>query len=472
MSILRNVNTNHSNGVPPEYTKQTASGGSFLIQKGQANSLRLRPQIRNEHAESSRVAQATVDTDTIVGQIFKASQDNINGISLSMESAAGVVLDDFEGYANEAALQAVWVETGGLAGISSIVYEGNKAMVLDAGTGSVGDEWENTFAETDFTDYTGQFQLRSNKEYSDVQMRVFVRDSLGNTSSREVVQTDKDLWTHIVIDVNSLVADGATAADLSKIVGIGFRVEKEKKDGVAIIDYMISVPPPGSVVLKLWDMGSTLPESGVDILDNASQYSRLGDLGISGAQLPEVPINLLGGKRFYQVNNFVAGVAREIPSNELLTVGNYYAITIHYVDTDVTVYGPNESWDDYYANGYAFTASDEYSEIEELGSQIDLCFLIFSTQDVYVTEMTQVIDAAPGSNSETTLYIEDENMKRSDILLTGVRAIQVATQTIERPFVMNKGSKFEQEYNDDITDSVSAIDVIFQYRYVPPTVNG
>ncbi|GAH28849.1 unnamed protein product, partial [marine sediment metagenome] len=47
--------------------------------------------------------QGVVNASTIVGQIFQASQDNINGINLTLESAAGIAFDDFESYADSAA---------------------------------------------------------------------------------------------------------------------------------------------------------------------------------------------------------------------------------------------------------------------------------------------------------------------------------------------------------------------------------
>jgi hypothetical protein len=43
---------------------------------------------------------------------------------------------------------------------------------------------------------------------------------------------------------------------------------------------------------------------------------------------------------------------------------------------------------------------------------------------------------------------------------------------LERPFYMSKGSKFEQEYNDDFSDDVSKINLIIQYFFIPQIVNN
>ncbi len=459
-------------GVPSTFTKQTASGEKFTLQKGQLNNLRLRQQIQNEHAESSRNIQSVVTADNIVGQIFRASQDNINGINLTLESAAGVIFDDFESYADDAALQAAWIATGDLADVEvDTVYEGSQSMYLPA-AGNTGDEWAKAVSPAiDFTGYTGEFQMYSNKEYKDVKMRVFVEDSLGNTASRQIVQANKNVWTKLVVATDSLIDDGA-ATDITDIVKIGFRVEKEKKDGFVILDILISVPGPGSVELKLWDMGATLPTSGAMALNGGTQYTKLGDLGITGDQVASVSVDMLGGKRGYHIDEFVAGVALEIPTNELLTPDNYYAITLHYVDTDVSVYGPNEAWDDYYENGYAFSTPDEATNITALGSQKDLMFIVFSTQPVYVFEITTIADAPPNGSSETSLYIEDIGMKRTNTLVSAIKAVQEVTTRMERPFLMGKGAKLEQEYNDDISDDVSSINLVISYYFEPPEVHG
>ena len=83
-----NVTTVASNGIPTTYTKITSASKLFLVNKGQLNKVKIRPSVLNEHAESSREVMDIASSDTVVGQIFKASADNISGILLTMESAA------------------------------------------------------------------------------------------------------------------------------------------------------------------------------------------------------------------------------------------------------------------------------------------------------------------------------------------------------------------------------------------------
>ncbi len=239
-----------------------------------------------------------------------------------------------------------------------------------------------------------------------------------------------------------------------------------------LIDALDAIPPGGEVEVKLWDMGTDIPVSTVTALTDGTQYEKLGDLGITGKQESSVVVGLIGGKRMYHLDTFVAGTSLEIPTNEVLNPGHYYAITIHYVDTDVSVYGPNEVWGNYYVNGYGFTTSAEGNTITAMGPNKDIQFIVFSTQQVYVFEIKQIIDEKPSGESETTIYIEDETMRRTDVLISGVKAIQEVTKQLKKPFFMAKGSKIEQEYNDDFTDQVGEINLIFYYYFVPPTVNG
>jgi hypothetical protein len=463
-------------GVPNTFTKQTANGDKFLIQKGGLNKLRIRPQILNEHAESSREIQAMVNSTTIAGQIFKASHDNINGLNLAMRSAEAQPFDDFESYADSAALQVVWIETdvADKAELeTTIVYEGTKAMMLP-GDATVGDEWYQAFASADFTGYTGTFHMQATHAYSSIKLRVYVYDSLGNTSSAPIIHTAVYEWQFFEFDVAALTADGGTPADVSDITRIGFRLEDRRNNSEFYIDEMISVPAPGSVNVKLWDMGATLPTGGVTSIDDGTQYTKLGDLGISGTQVAEVEVQLLGGFRVYHIDEFVAGVALEIPTNELLNTDNYYAVTVNYIDTDVDMYGPDTSFNtDYYTNGYAFTAPDEATAITKIGTYSDLMFTVYSTQDVYVNNYGQVANAEPNGISTMDVYIEDSDMKRTDTIITGVQPTKIVAPDLKsRPMFMEKGSKLECEYNDDLTDSITKISIGFRYYFQPESVHG
>lgn len=460
-------------GVPPTYSKVTSSAGTFPIQKGQLNKLRLRPQIINEHAESSRNTIGTVTSTNIVGQIFKASQDNINGINLTLESALGTSFDDFESYADSAALQAAWVASNGafLATLElAVIHGGTKSMRLP-GNATVGAEWVKTITPIDYTGFTGTIFLYQTTEYSSLKLDFFIGDG-ANTKSTQLIATSSNNWLLVEFSEPALVEDGGGTTDTTAITKVGFRLADKSVSSFIYIDDTFAIPPPGSISLKLWDMGASIPESTVTSIDDGTQYEKLGDAGITGLQLSSIDLQLLGGKRLYHVNTFIAGVALEIPTNEILIPDNYYALTVNYVDTDTAVYGPNSSWDDYYINGYSFTAPDEATAITATGSQEDIMFNIFSTQDIYIIQMAQFIDEPPNGESDSNFFIEDKNMKVTDIILSGAQAVQAIIQDREQPEFMAKGGKFEEYYNDDFTDSVTSINLGFRYKFEPNTPHG
>ncbi len=466
---------NYGVGIPQSFTKQTSSSVVKQIQKTQANNFRMCPSIVNEHVETSRELQATVTAAQHVGQIFKASQDNINGLTLTLASAEAELFDDFESYADSAALQVEWVSTDDDAELETgIVYEGDKSMRLPADS-NLNTEWKRDFPATDFTDYIGTFFMYASRTYSDIKLRVFVEDGSGNTSSAPVVQQETAVWEGLEIDVNALTADGGTPANLANIVAIGFRLVDRRNNSDFYIDEMISIPPPGSIDIELWDMGDTLPETGVTSISDGVQYDEIGDRGInSGAVVATLRLDLVGGKRQYFIRRFAAGVALEIPDNTLLTPDNYYAIVLKHVDVDIAVYGANTAFEtNYYQNGYAFTAPNVSTPITKLGEYNDIQFSIFSTQDVYVNTLLKFYNADPGNGATEAVYIEDKNMQIIGIIANET----VPQQTLlaefkDRTFYFPKGGKFEVNLNPDFTDDTTQITILLGYIFEPPVVNG
>ncbi len=466
-------------GVPSTFKGMTASGGQNKIVKGNLNNLRSRPQIINEHTESSRSIIATIDSTTIVGQIFKASQDNINGLNITLLGEPTFIVDDFnsDSYANNSALQAAWVADDELATIeTTIVDEGDQSMKLDVGDASSNtDEWVWTVPASgtvDLTSYTGSLRIYQNKEYKDVQMSFFVGDGT-NKSYAPIVYSGKEVWNRVEIAADQLVG----SANITLITKVGIRLDKKKKNGLVYIDVMEASPEPGAINLKLFDMGSTLPVAEVAKLSEATQYIKLGDYGITGQQLANIELEVVGGKRQYHIDEFIAGVSLEMGSaNEVLTEGNYYAITLNYVDTDVDVYGPNEALQTggYYTNGYSFTTSAESTAITATGADQDLQFCIFSTQDVYLINLLQLFDDVPGDASRVLANVEQADMGIfNSVIVQGIKGIQTVDQSfLERPYFMEKGGKFEFNYNDDKSDSVTLVDLFWQYLFKPEAPNG
>jgi len=497
-NILGVVNTNAVNGVPTTFTKQSQVSDNFPIIKGNLNKLRLRSQIQNEHCESSREAQATVGAAQLVGQIFRASNVDINGLSLTLESAtafasfdaiaAGVgehKLGTME-YSGDVAMQTEYVKSGADEMIRStftdddgVTQDGSWAGKIDM-SGVVGDEWRGTTNSTDLTAVIFSLKFASTRNFNDIKLYFFVGDGT-NTKSFPLTNLAEDLWQTITFSESGMnveaTDDTVTTPNMAAITKMGFRIVNRRHSEFAYVDSITYQAEPGHVNLELWDMGVALPTGGVTALDDGTQYTEIGDRGIGGVVVSQLSLSLLGGKRKYHVDGFIAGVAREIPANTLLTVDNYYAIVIRYVDTDVTVYGPNTSYAvNYYTNGFSFTTPDDATAITKLGTYNDCSFQVFSTQQIYLIRANLFTQVAPAVNADVIVFIEDSNMSITDIPITnqkgGQGRIQVNIDLTLHPPVMDVGGKFEAYYNDDPMDDVSNILFTMDYLYVPPTVHG
>lgn len=489
MSLLREIFTTKSNGVPSIYTNQMKVGKRFNVVKGQLNKLQVRPNILNEHVESSREQLGIITSGNIVGQIFRASQDNINGLLLTLGSAAGADIDNFESYATDAALQAVWVESDIHPATveMTIVHEGLQSMRMPGDTN--GETWIKTIASSDYTNFTFSFPWYQDKEYNKMKFEFILSDGV-DILSFPLNITQHNQWTQFEIDINAMTDSGTT--DQTSIISVGFRVLDREGGFVSYVDNIVATPQPGSVLIKLWDCGDTIPVAdglSFDLANDATQNTELGDLGIGGTLASEIELFLTGGVRLYHIEEFITGVALERPSNNVLTTGNYYAISIHYVDTNTAVYGPDTTYSiNYYNSGYAFNTSAENVDITVIagvaggGAYSDLMFGIFSAQDCYLISHHLHFNAESGGPASTgslanwLTFIEDANMSIQSLMTThGGHAIIDGDYHEEfdwRPPLLERGGKFEVYYNDDFTDNVAGVELEFFYLYVSPVVHG
>lgn len=458
--------------------KSTANGKSFKISKGQLNHLSLRPQIANELSENASEVQDVVNSTTIVGQIFKPSHNNINGISMVLDSAAGTSFDDFESYADSTALQAAWAASNSLATLNLVTVDGGDKSMKITGT-VLNDEWVKTIAATDYTEFDFCFSWYQDHPYDDLKYEFFISDGT-NTKRHQLVVDHENGWFTLILNEESFVEDGATT-NIAAITKIGIKVVDKKISSAAYIDNIITTPPPGTVNAKLWDFGTTLPEDGVTSLDDATQYIELGDRGFNSGQVfASVPIFLHGGKRVYQIDHFVAGVAEEIPSNTLLNKNNYYGITLHYVDTDVNVWGNNTSLGiKNYTNGYAFSTPNTSTGISRLGAFSDLMFIVYSTQDVEIIKIFQKMitldgsEATPGITSTLSMHIEDANINREETITNQVPVNPELTIGFDwRPKLIPKGGRIETHLNDDYRDDIFILELTIEFLHKQEPING
>ena len=487
------------------YTEQSQTSKEQNIVKGVINTIKIRPKIQNEHSEPSGEALETVDVATSLGQFFKASQPNINGINLTAQSAATFASMDAitsgggenkagtMEYSDDAALQAEYVKTGAVEAVrsaftdlSAITQDGSYACKIPTTTAT--DSWVVTLTSTDLTGVTFSLKFAQTNTYNKAKVAFFVGDGT-NTKSFQLSVGEKNIWQTFVFAEGAMSVETedatATTPNMSAITKMGFRIDDADVSNFGYADSITYQAEGGSFALELWDFGTSLPvgTGTVDYTVAGTQYTELGDRGINGGVVSSLNIQLLGGKRKYHIPKFIAGTASEHPDNTLLTVGNYYGIVAKYVDTDVTLYGADTTYEvDFYENGYAWKAEVADDLIDKIqgatgaGAYSDFMFQVFSTQDVYITKGNLLLDSTPGENSELTMYTENSDKKIIHVLSTlqagGYGRTERSITTTLRPAFLDRGGKFEAYYNDDPTDSVSKALLVVDYIYIPPTING
>lgn len=508
------LDVNNTNGVPNTFTKSMKSSRSYSIVKGQLNKMRIRPAILNEHAESSREVMATVTSSNIVGQMFQPSQDNINGLLSTLQSAAtfasvdSITVDTGSSeqkggtmeYSSSAELQEEWIESNTAAARAAYTdsggttQDGNYCMQM-ALTDPVNAEWRLTVTSTDLTGVTFSLKYAQNKTFGQAKMFFFISDGTNGKSfllpvgAASVWQTFAFSETDMSVDGDD---DGAGVIDVTAITKMGFRIDDRQGGGaLAYADSITYQAAGGSFDVKLWDCGAVLPVADgatFDLTNNATQYAEIGDRGIAGVVVAARRVDLKGGKRLYHIEDFIAGTALEHPDNNILTVDNYYAITFHYVDTNIDIYGPDTTFSvDYYTNGYAFQTSAENVDITKIsgaagaGAYSDLMFGVFSDQDAWYTGYhLHFMDisgnpTSPGIFAEWLTILEDASMVFTHMMTHhGGHPVTDGNyvELFDKPALLPKGGKFEIYYNDDPQDDVTFIVLEAFQIYIPPTING
>jgi len=403
-------------------------------------------------------------------------------------------------YSSDVALQAEYIKSGAVEAVRSAFTDSvgttqSGSWALKVPCDTLADKWTATLTSTDLTGVTFSLAYANTKDWAKCKVYFFIGDGT-NTKSFPLSINTKNVWqtfpileTAMTVTANDLTAN---TPDMTAITKMGFRIDDIDAGEFAYIDSITYQAPAGSISLKLWDCGSSLPTAdgaSFNLTNNATQITEIGDWGIDGAVVSTRTVQLLGGKRLYHVDDFAAGVALEHPNNDLLTIGNYYAITLHYVDTDVTVYGPDTTFStDYYENGYAFYTANEGTNITKVpgaagaGAYSDMMFGIISTQPVYILGYhlhfitTSGTLGPQGRDAGWVTIVEDSSMAFQYLnTIHGGHPITGGdyTESFEiKPVFMDIGGKFEVYYSDDPSDDIEEIELEIFYSYIPPTING
>jgi hypothetical protein len=442
-------------------------------------SFSISPSVSPSSSPSPSASPPVSDGASIVGQIFKNPQDNINSIYFTAKSGQSQTeLDNLETgvYANDVALQAVWAKAGTDEAVRELTIKAtgsDMSMKLDASKAN--GEWAAAITNMpisttpiNMTNAIISFKFRQNNTFANLRGSIFIKDSGGNKSVVSLVVDDDNVNEFVTFSIPIESFTSGTPADITDITTIGFEVDKLAVSGLFYVDSLTFIISAGIIRIKLWKFGTDVPVAGVAKLSDATQYETLGDLGIDGTVVSQIDVPLQPGKRHYHIHEFSAGLAFEKEDNAPLVVNNYYALTFHHVDEDVIFYGNNEGrLSD--SGGYSFTAPDESSVITATGDNENLQFYLYTVKPVYVVEyhlhMVDVDGAAAitGLNSEWTTII---NRSGEPFLIDEHHHYPISEfEFTDMVGFMGLGDIFETKYvpgTDDINSIVQEIIYLHQ----------
>ena len=459
----------------------------FEIERGNLNKFKLYPKTLTEYMDKNSEVQDIVESGVIVGQIIKASVDNIDTISFTAESAeARTEIDDLETgtYANDGALQAVWVKAGTNEAVRELIIIKNPSehgttsnMSMKLNTALSNGEWEATTlalpintTPLDMTGFAIELDHYQTHNPGQQEIMIYIEDSGAARSVFNLLADDLESWKHFNIDINAFMG----TCDITDVTKIGFDMVTLRPNSFIYIDNINYLIVTGSLDIKLFDLGATLPTgdgASFDLTNDATQYTELGVNGNKSA----INVALSGGQRIYQVNDFIAGRN----GTTQLTIDNYYAITFNYVDENATIYGYSAT--DKYISGYAFNTTAENVDISQIGgvgSNNDLMFYLFSNIPAWIGPTPEsgvyhlhFIDAngaqvSPGANASWVTHIENSEGRIFIITVHGGHPVTKGdyAEKILRPVFIPLGGLIEIEYNHDPT--ASDVTVEFELFYV------
>lgn len=208
----------------------------------------------------------TVEQGETVAQMVRLSNGCLCGVQFRIdgESPASDVLDNFETYADNAALQSVWLSTNATRLIrtleTTIFYSGTKSMKIEAQRPQAqGHYVYKTWAAQDWSTHTFvQFGFRSETDSSNLNASVVIVDDLGQRTSVIIPFTATNNWELINIEFDQFsMLDGTF--DWQNITGIRILINNLATSNAIfyIDDISLGSTANGTLVkLEVYNFGS------------------------------------------------------------------------------------------------------------------------------------------------------------------------------------------------------------------------
>jgi len=356
------------------------------------NEVQSIPHVLQENMESDISVISTLPSAgpvNLIGQVFRASLDNADHVILHLGvdgAGVGLFVDDFESYANDAALQAVWVASDAVKTQVTLYtlapHGGSQSMRINVTkTGSVGDTVTDTFAVQDWSAVdVVRFWARSDQLGDKIQLRVRVGD--GTSSKSALVEAAaKDTWEEFSVNLAGMTNDGAFSPDMSAITMLEWEVTKAGKNGEWIVDDLSVEGDAGTARVRLFNVASASP-------------------GTLGSQV--------GTDQTIQLNNRFSDRYVADFGGAGVTIGNHYALVVDSLSAsvDVTGLGDTKAGGGYYTNGVAFTSTDGGTTLTTQAND-DLAFCVFGQTEGYLLGL-RVRFNGDANGTQVTGFIENQ----------------------------------------------------------------
>ena len=430
------------------------------ISKGGKNKLTIKPRVLIENMiDDSQVIQTLGGAITDVGQVFKLTGGikNLERVHLTLEADAGGAItnvEDFESYADTAALRAAWVPND-ITNTpntleTSIVGDGSQAMAVEMKSKqkSKNDNFERTFGSSqDWSQSNGiQFKFRNNGSPI---IEIHITDASGDGSKHTITTSGTGSFELLQLDFSDFVPVGAVPADLTAIEKVKIFI-KTADLGFFYIDTLelFSTQNFGNVDLELVDFGTDPAPTTL------------------GTVLTTVNFDLESGKKIYEIE-FEA---------DNLTSNNFYGLVLTNPSAaTVKVYGKNGS--DLYSSGFAFDSTDG-AAIAATGSGDDLFFLTFARDKAIFNGIRFTTNADPGQGKVSAFINNNASKKGKTTLFLG-EGMQGRTE-VDFPTKQqtNVGVRMDRDelvlvdYEDDGGSLASKIQATVYFTFIDRPANG
>ena len=420
-----------------------------LLNSGSLIRTTFYPQQLQENLLDSGVISASTTASINAMQIFRASMDNVNQISLYLGiNSTATTLDTFD------AIGANWVSSDAtnttVSQESTIKVEGTGSMkiVVKRGASSNNDTVTKTVVSTNMTTVGSfSFWMRSNQNTN--RWKFAIGDGTNFFQSLPFTSTPNNTWKLITLSLGDFTEAGAGTTNIAAITKLRFQLTTAGDGASSYFDILQSqVASSITCTVQLYNFGATANPT------NISQGTLLTlDDGTTGVS------ELLNSSAN---QNYEFSLQRGVyVSANALTIGNYYGI--YMTLTSVNVYGTSTQK---YTSGKLYTVNTGTGAFTDTTQSTG--FQVYSNPvECYLIDVSATADATFGDATISLFQINaspnDNKIKQT--LINDISMLHTPTFSIDfnKPVEILRSEGLLIELTTDSTSLFSITDFNFGF---------